>query len=225
MAFVVAAPLRVPAAAVARVEVSCSSSTPVSGRRVLPATPAARTALRSWISPLQLAAAPQRAVPHVCAKFEESVPVSDRIWAALPYMLPLIDGLVFGKYVFRQFPALGAAIVLPLSPFIAVYTSLPFIGLILYIALFQFVIRNPEISRFVRFNALQAMFVDILLVIPGLAGSLNITKNVPLIVSETASNTVFYSVLVIVAYGVGASLAGKLADQIPVVSDSVNSQV
>lgn len=40
-----------------------------------------------------------------------SADVADRVLASLPYLLPLLDGLRFGKFAFMQFPTLGVLLV------------------------------------------------------------------------------------------------------------------
>merc|ERR1712176_609281 len=64
----------------------------------------------------------------------------------------------------------GAEIFLaPIYPFINFYYETPFASLVLFLALYVGVIRNLEgFSRFVRVNALQAVMLDICLIVPGL---------------------------------------------------------
>src|SRR5919199_3703719 len=91
-----------------------------------------------------------------------STTVPDRIFASLPYLLPLIDGLAFGsRYLFPQFPVLQLFFV-PLAPLLQIY-SLPFASLIIFFALYLGVVRNENISHFIRFNAMQAIMLDIVL--------------------------------------------------------------
>lgn len=53
--------------------------------------------------------------------------IPDRVIGALPYLLPLFDGLRYGKFLFIQFPVL-ANILLPFDPLIRLYFSVPFAG-------------------------------------------------------------------------------------------------
>ncbi len=65
-----------------------------------------------------------------------STTVSDRIFACLPYLLPLVDGLMFGFSLLQQFPALQV-LLLPLQPILLIYGSLGQFGqLIVFFALF-----------------------------------------------------------------------------------------
>ena len=57
------------------------------------------------------------------------VPVSDRVVAFLPYLLPLISGLRYSRYFFAAFPA--AIIMLqPLLPIVKIVATLPLGNLI-----------------------------------------------------------------------------------------------
>jgi hypothetical protein len=103
--------------------------------------------------------------------WSNSPSVTDRIFAALPYLLPIIVGLPYGIQLMRDFPVLNFLLV-PLLPFITLYSnlesSLPFFGLIVFFALILLVVRNPNISHFIRFNTMQAILLDIILVVFGL---------------------------------------------------------
>ena len=63
----------------------------------------------------------------VCASWRGDGPssVKDRVVAALPYLLPLFDGLRYGKFLFLQFPVF-AAVLSPFEPLINIYFSVPF---------------------------------------------------------------------------------------------------
>lgn len=56
----------------------------------------------------------------------QTTTLSDRIFAALPYLLPLADGIGFGSFLFEQFPALRL-IFLPIMPLINSYRSIIFL--------------------------------------------------------------------------------------------------
>ena len=118
-----------------------------------------------------------------------STTVPDRIFACLPYLLPLIDGLAFGRFLFTQFPFLQLLLI-PLSPLMQIY-SLPFASLVIFFALYLGVVRNENISHFIRFNAMQAILLDIVLMLCGLV--LPLLRNAFQIafIAETLYNMVF----------------------------------
>ncbi len=151
-----------------------------------------------------------------------STSVKDRIFACLPYLLPLVEGLAFGRFLFLQFPALQVLFV-PLAPVLALY-SIPFAGLIIFFALFLLVVRNESISHFIRFNTMQAILIDIVLFLCNLI--LLILSPIPGagFALQTLANTIFLGVLAAVIYSVVQSLRGRYAE-IPALSDAVYMQV
>jgi uncharacterized membrane protein len=153
-----------------------------------------------------------------------STTVWDRVFACLPYLLPLIDCLIFGSFLLNQFPLLQLFL-LPIQPVIAIYNSLGSIGqLIIFFALFILVVRNEKISHFIRFNAMQAILLDIVIflcsIIVNTLGKI-IGTNFAI---ETLYNTIFLGIVAAVVYSVFQSLFGRYAE-IPAISDAVYLQV
>ncbi|MEB3884762.1 Tic20 family protein [Lyngbya sp. CCY1209] len=145
--------------------------------------------------------------------------VRDRIFACLPYLLPLVYGLTFGQFLFSQFPILQI-ILIPLSPLLFLY-RIPFAGLIVFFALFMLVVRNENIPHFIRFNTMQAILLDIIVI-----GCSLILRIIPLqgFIQETLYNMVFLGILASVIYGIVQSARGQYAE-IPTISDAVYMQV
>ncbi|NEQ63022.1 MAG: hypothetical protein F6K53_38945 [Moorea sp. SIO4A1] len=152
-----------------------------------------------------------------------STDIKDRIFAALAYLLPLIVVLPFGQFLLRQFPILGI-IYLPLQPLISIYYGLPLVGLIIFFVLFLAVVRNPQISHFVRFNTMQAILLDILLVLCGLLLPILVQALGVNLLTETLYNIVFLGILAACGYSMIQSLMGRYAE-IPSLSQAVYSQV
>ncbi len=150
--------------------------------------------------------------------------VADRIFACLPYLLPLLYGVPFGISLMQQFPILQV-ILIPLAPLLQIYTSVPFASLIIFFALFLLVVRNPNINHFIRFNTMQAILMDIILFLCSLV--MNYVF-VPVfrggLVIETLNNTIFLGVLVAVGYAVAQSALGRYAE-IPTISEAAYTQV
>ncbi|MEM1170842.1 MAG: Tic20 family protein [Cyanobacteria bacterium P01_H01_bin.35] len=151
-----------------------------------------------------------------------STTVQDRIFACLPYLLPLLDGLVYGKYLFQQFPPLQL-ILIPLAPLLQIYRGIPFFGLIVFFALFLLVVRNNNISHFIRFNTMQAILLDIVLILCGLILSI-LGQTLGGFILETLSNMIFLGILGSCIYTVVQSAMGRYAE-IPTISDAVYMQV
>jgi uncharacterized membrane protein len=153
-----------------------------------------------------------------------STTVSDRIFACLPYLLPLVDGIGFGKYLFHQFPILEEVLRLPLSPLIFLYRVIPFGALIIFFALFVGVVRNESINHFIRFNAMQAILIDIVIILCSIIMSF-IEKGLPsTFIVETLFNVVFLGLLGTFVYVIVQSAQGRYAE-IPTISDAVYMQV
>lgn len=162
--------------------------------------------------------------------WDESTPWSDRVFGALPYLLPLMDALVYGdgNFILRQFPLITSIGLLPIIPLTQIYGQfirvIPFAGLILFMGLFFAVVRNENISRFIRFNVLQAILLDLILmvcnlVLPIVSQALNLE-----LLTETLFNTVFLGVLGTFIYSVFKTSRGQYAE-IPTISDAVNMQI
>jgi uncharacterized membrane protein len=147
---------------------------------------------------------------------------SDRFFACLPYLLPLVEGLVYGSYLFREFPPLSLILV-PLSPVLALFGSIPFAELIIFFGLYFLVIRNENISHFIRFNAMQAILLDLILILCRLILSI-VSGGLSAFILETISNTIFLGIFAAFVYVVVQSVRGQYAE-IPGISDAVYMQV
>ncbi|WP_013323405.1 Tic20 family protein [Gloeothece verrucosa] len=150
--------------------------------------------------------------------------VKDRILSALVYILPLIYALPFGISLLKQIPFLGL-IYLPLSPLISLYYSLPFGGLIIFFVLFFAVVRNERVNRFIRFNTLQAILIDIALILCSLIlqflGQILVDNSLFIL---TLNNTIFLGTLTACIFGIIQSGRG-LYPEIPAISEAVYSQL
>ena len=152
-----------------------------------------------------------------------STTAKDRVFAALPYLLPIISGLPFGSFLFRQFPALNVFL-LPLQPVLFIYNQIPFAGLVVFFLLFLLVVRNERIAHFIRFNTMQAILLDILLVLCSLVLQILLPTLGTNLVTETLINIVFLGTVVACGYSIVQSLLGRYAE-IPTLSEAVYAQV
>jgi len=147
---------------------------------------------------------------------------SDRALSCLPYLIPLIDGDRYGRFLFYTVPALGMADSLLLGPFKFIYYSIPFGQLIFFIGL-SVLSRNPDLSRPLRFNMQQALILDIALIFPSLFGRLPFPM--PGVLVNSGSNFVYLAMVASVGYSVVSNLTGKVPDKIPVVSEAAGSSI
>ena len=92
------------------------------------------------------------------------ISLSQRISSVLVYTIPLKSVLPFGTILIDKFAYLK--IILYLTSLIdKIESSLPFGSLLIFLILFAGVVRNPNVPYFVRFNACQALLVNIALIL------------------------------------------------------------
>jgi len=73
--------------------------------------------------------------------------VADRLIAAVPWLLPLLDAFSYGRFLFYQYP-LAARAVAPLAPLVSLYASVPFAPLVCFFGLYLGVVNNARVARF-----------------------------------------------------------------------------
>jgi hypothetical protein len=155
-------------------------------------------------------------------------PLWQRLLALLPYSLTWSDALPFGRDLFGNFPSLNA-LMLPAMPALLVQNlgsmgGMNLGGLLLFFLLFLAVVRNPKVPYTIRFNTLQALMLDILLVVIGLVFQLLQSLLGGGLLFRTLANTVFLGTLLILLFTVVQVLRGKEAD-LPTLSEAVRMQL
>jgi hypothetical protein len=152
----------------------------------------------------------------------EEIDGPDRIKSCIPYMLPLLEGDMFGKYIYERVPPLKFLDDLLLSPLVSIFDSFPFLGLILFL-LISIGSRNVDgMSRAVRFNAQQAVLIDVALIVPSLIGAGLEGVGVPRIYEEIGSNFVYYALMSSILYSVFMNLRGSKPNGIPYLSSAAD---
>jgi len=149
-------------------------------------------------------------------------PIWQRLLAALAYLLPWSDAIPFGQGLFGPLPWLRWLAL----PVLQLQEMVPFGSLLLFLLLFLAVVRNPRVPYGIRFNVLQAILIDIVLVLLSLAFSIllaPLSGSLGFLV-RTLQNTVFLGALLLVFYAVIQNLRGQQAD-IPTVSEAVRMQL
>lgn len=148
----------------------------------------------------------------------------DRSFGALIYLFPLVYALPFGIALLTQFPWLYQFF----SPLVAIYgltNSLPFASLIIFFGLWFAVVRNENVSYFLRFNGMQAILMNILQILFSLImGILIPAFGAQSLITETLNNTIFMGSVVACFYCIFCSIRGQYAE-LPVLSDAASSQV
>ena len=152
-----------------------------------------------------------------------STTVKDRIFACLPYLLPVIAVFAEGRFLMAQFPALGL-IYLPLTPLLRIYYGVRFAGLIIFFALLLLVVRNEKISHYIRFNTMQAILLNIVIFLFAILTDVLGAVSAGDFVISTVSTTIFIGILAAVVYSIAQTIMGRYAE-IPAISEAVYTQV
>ena len=151
------------------------------------------------------------------------IPLWQRLLGLLAYLLPWSDALSFGRELYNLFPWV-AYLALPATPVLLLERSIPFGGFLLFLVLFLVVVRNPNVPYYLRFNVLQAILLDILLVVLALAFNVLLSPLGNSLMIRTLNNTVFIGALVLVLYASIQCVRGKEAE-LPTLSEAVRMQL
>ena len=151
------------------------------------------------------------------------IPLWQRFLGLLAYLLPWSVALSFGRELYNLFPWISY-LALPATPVLLLERSIPFGGFLLFLVLFLVVVRNPNVPYYLRFNVLQAILLDILLVVLALAFNVLLSPLGNSLMIRTLNNTVFIGALVLVLYASIQCVRGKEAD-LPTLSEAVRMQL
>ena len=141
--------------------------------------------------------------------------IFQRLSSVFLYTLPLKASIPFGYYLFYKYSFLKILLFLTF-PIAIIEKSLPFGGFLLFIILFAGLVRNPKVPYFVRYNACQALLIDIALII--ISYLLRIFPIVEL------GSFVFIFTLSIFIYSISQCIYG-VEPEIPLISKSVRMQI
>ena len=131
------------------------------------------------------------------------------------YTLPLNASIPFGLDFFDKYPFLNLLSFLT-YPIQIIESSSSFGGLFLFIIIFAGLVRNPKVPYFVRYNACQALLLDIALIIISLFfGILPIVQLAPII---------FIFTICIFIFSISQCING-VEPEIPLISKSVRMQI
>jgi len=143
--------------------------------------------------------------------------------AVLFYLLPWSAAVPFGSALISVFPWL-IWLQLPALPLLLLDQIVPFGGFVLFLVLFLAVVRNPKVPDYLRFNALQAILIDILLQLLSLGFRVLLSPLGDSIVLRTLNNTIFIGCLAVLLYALLQCSRGKEAD-LPTISEAVRMQL
>ena len=141
--------------------------------------------------------------------------IFQRLSSVFLYTLPLKASIPFGYYLFYKYSFLKILLLLTF-PIAIIEKSLPFGSFLLFIILFIGLARNPNVPYFVRYNACQALLIDIALII--ISYFLRIFPIVEL------GSIIFIFTLCIFIYSISQCIYG-VEPEIPLISKSVRMQI
>jgi hypothetical protein len=163
----------------------------------------------------------------------------DKLFACLTYLVPLIEILAFGGYVFSVVPPL-TWLFTPLIPLLPIYyLTIGGIAVVqwgVFIGLYVGVVRNHKLVHFLRYNAIQAILLGILTALLsavfsllGMSGQLANGLSgggfgSGSLLLNTLTSLIFLFVVVSSLFAIVQCIRGRYAE-IPVVSEAAYSQV
>nr|QKY65038.1 chloroplast protein import component Tic20-V [Passiflora biflora] len=175
-------------------------------------------------NPIKPLGRPTRIIVTAKPDGSDSADTTDRLISAICYFYPFFDGIQCGKYVITQFSPIQT-LIQPLVPAVRVFKSFPLNGFLVFLTLYFVVVKNPNFSRYVRFNAMQAIVLDVLLIFPDLLErSFNPGGGFGLDLLMSLDSTVFLYLLVCLIYGSGSCMLGQLP-RLPIVAEAADRQV
>jgi hypothetical protein len=154
--------------------------------------------------------------------WRNTVSPSDRFFACLPYLLPILGVVGYGGSLISTFPIFRSIynILLPIQ---YLYSAVPFGDFGVFLLLFFLVVRNQSVHRFVRFNTLQSIMLGVLVSLFGLALQyvvlplLSIQNPIVILLPMLA----FLAVWAVSLFAIFKSALGEYAE-IPQLSESVH---
>lgn len=87
-----------------------------------------------------------------------------RVVAAFMYMIPWIDAVGLGREIYHKFPSF-IYLYFMTGPFVWIYYSSQFAPLLIFFLMFLAIVKNNKLSHFVRFNCMQAIMLDIVVML------------------------------------------------------------
>lgn len=143
---------------------------------------------------------------------------TDRALCALPYFLPLSDGITYARHLYETFPQ-QLEWTEPLAVALIFCRALPFATLAAFFGM-SLLARSPQVNKLLRYNLIQAINFDIALIVPSLLGPLatwslggDAYKLVP--ITNALSDVLFVSLMFTIAYSITASFLGTFPNKLP----------
>ena len=150
-------------------------------------------------------------------------PIVQRLSSVILYTLPLKASIPFGVYLFYKYPFLKVLEYVT-YPAEMIEKSLPLGGsLLLFLILYGGLVRNPQVPYFIRYNACQALLINISLIIISYLFQILPLDQLGSILFILGS-IVFLFILCIFIYSITQCIYG-VEPEIPFISRSVRMQI
>ncbi len=146
-----------------------------------------------------------------------------RLLGVLLYMIPWSDSLTFGNHLYIKYP-FTQIIQIPAIPIIIIERSIPFGNLLLFLAIFIGLVRNNKVSYFLRFNALQALLMNIGIIIVSFIFEIIFNPFLNSLIIRTFSSTLLISLFSMITYCVWSCIQGN-EPNLPGISQAAKMQL
>ena len=148
--------------------------------------------------------------------------IFQRLSSVFLYTLPLKASIPFGNFLFYKYSFLNILKII-VFPVAIIEQSLPLGGLLFFLILFAGLVRNPNVPYFVRYNACQALLLDISLIIISYLLRILSISSLGSIISMLGA-IIFIFILCIFIYSISQCIYG-VEPEIPFISKSVRMQI
>ncbi len=147
----------------------------------------------------------------------------EKLISSLLYIIPWADAIKYGSEIYYNFP-ITKLLIFPALPIIFIQDSLPFGNLLFFLILFLGVARNYKLPYFLRFNTMQTLLINLILII---FNYLNILLNQlfgALKIFVTIESIIFIATLTTIIFAFTQCLRGVEPD-LPGISNSAKMQI
>ena len=148
--------------------------------------------------------------------------IFQRLSSVFLYTLPLKASIPFGYYLFSEYSYLNVLKII-IFPVKVIEESFPLGGLLFFLILFAGLVRNPNVPYFIRYNACQAILLDISLIIISYLLRILSYSSLDQIISLMGSIIFIFTVCIFI-YSVSQCIYG-VEPEIPLISKSVRMQI
>ena len=147
----------------------------------------------------------------------------EKLISSLLYIIPWADAIKYGSEIYYNFP-IAKLLIFPALPIIFIQDSLPFGNLLFFLILFLGVAKNYKLPYFLRFNTMQTLLINLILII---FNYLNILLNQlfgALKIFVTIESIIFIATLATIIFAFTQCLRGIEPD-LPGISNSAKMQI